>query len=406
MFRFIGKRIRDGFLVLLGVLSLVFFIFSLSSSDPSRMLGGQRGDEQTLANIRAELLLDHSTLYRFGAYLNQVSPISVHTTSPGFSWKWDYNGWRFINTECWSVALKVPFLGKSFQTKQSVNQIIAESFFETAVLAFLSILLALIGGVVLAVWKLAKPKALFPKLMGVLSIGGMAFPSFFMAMLIAFLGAYLWFHEIPLFYPILVLPLFVLWKQEWGALDLFLIGCLAALVMGSILPQGGWMLVLPGTGLAFFGSLVEIDPFQGEVWAVRNLWLPLITLAIRPLSVFFQLSESSILEEQNKPYFLTALSKGLSENRALVKHALPNALNPILTTAMGWLASLLAGAVFIEFIFGWKGLGLEIFEALEREDQPVIVGLVLFFSTIFIGINIIVDILYMTLDPRVKASLK
>lgn len=406
MFRFIGKRIRDGFFVLLGVLSLVFFIFSLSNSDPSRMLGGQRGDEQTLANIRAELLLDYSTMYRFGAYLNQVSPVSIHTNSPGFIWKTDYTGWRVLNRNSWSIALKVPFLGKSFQTKQSVNQIIAESFFETAVLAFLSILLALVGGVVLAVWKLAKPRALFPKLMGVLSIGGMAFPSFFMAMLIAFFGAYLWYQEIPLFYPIFLLPLLALWKKEWGAWDLLIIGGLASLVMGTILPHGWWMLVLPGTGLSFFGSLVEIDPFAGEVWALSNLWLPLITLAIRPLSVFFQLSESSILEEQNKPYFLTALSKGLSENRALVKHALPNALNPILTTAMGWLASLLAGAVFIEFIFGWKGLGLEIFEALEREDQPVIVGLVLFFSTLFIGINIIVDILYMTLDPRVKASLK
>jgi len=81
---------------------------------------------------------------------------------------------------------------------------------------------------------------------------------------------------------------------------------------------------------------------------------------------------------------------------------LKNALNPIITATSGWFASLLAGAVFVEYIFGWNGIGKEIVDALDKMDLPVIMGIVLFIGTLFVLINILVDLIYAWIDPRVK----
>ena len=101
-------------------------------------------------------------------------------------------------------------------------------------------------------------------------------------------------------------------------------------------------------------------------------------------------------------YVRTAKAKGLSPLVVVVRHALRNALNPVITAISGWLGSLLAGAVFIEYIFGWKGVGKVTVDALEHYDFPVVMGSVLMVSFFFVIINILVDILYARLDPRVR----
>jgi len=104
----------------------------------------------------------------------------------------------------------------------------------------------------------------------------------------------------------------------------------------------------------------------------------------------------------NQDYIRTARAKGLSEFQIIKNHAIKNALNPVVTAISGWFASMLAGAVFVEYIFGWNGLGKEIVNALNTLDLPVIMGAVLVIATSFIIINILVDIIYAMLDPRVK----
>jgi peptide/nickel transport system permease protein len=130
--------------------------------------------------------------------------------------------------------------------------------------------------------------------------------------------------------------------------------------------------------------------------------LPALTLGIRPLSVVVQLARSSFLDVLSQDYIRTARAKGLSQRAVLVKHALRNAMNPVVTAVSGWFAGLLAGAVFIEYIFGWKGIGKEIVEALENYDFPVVMGGVLVISMAFVIINILVDIIYGILDPRIR----
>ena len=159
------------------------------------------------------------------------------------------------------------------------------------------------------------------------------------------------------------------------------------------------------TGLNMTGSLYEVDDYgRGSFLQLKNLILPALTLGIRPLSVIIQLSRNSLLEVLSMDYVRTATAKGLSKFTVIFKHALRNALNPVVTAVSGWFASLLAGAVFVEYIFAWNGIGKEIVDALNKMDLPVVMGAVLFIASIFVIINILVDLIYGWLDPRIKIS--
>ena len=159
------------------------------------------------------------------------------------------------------------------------------------------------------------------------------------------------------------------------------------------------------THLNMTGSLYEVDDFGENVYIQwKNLVLPAIVLGIRPLAVVIQLMRNSLLEVLTQDYIRTAKAKGLSTYKIIRKHALKNALNPVVTAVSGWFASMLAGAVFVEFIFNWNGLGREIVNALNTLDLPIIMGSVLTIATMFILINILVDILYGVLDPKIRVK--
>ncbi|HLV52847.1 MAG TPA: ABC transporter permease, partial [Cryomorphaceae bacterium] len=170
----------------------------------------------------------------------------------------------------------------------------------------------------------------------------------------------------------------------------------------GFVPLADRFITLPGTGLNMTGSLYDVDVFHGEYLALQNLILPVITLGIRPLAVVIQLMRNALLTEMSKDYIRTARAKGLKTDAVLFRHALRNALNPVVTAVSGWFASMLAGAVFIEFIFNWKGLGLQVFRSLQNDDYPVVMGSVLVIATAFVIINILVDIIYGWLDPRIR----
>jgi peptide/nickel transport system permease protein len=153
------------------------------------------------------------------------------------------------------------------------------------------------------------------------------------------------------------------------------------------------------------GSLYELDDFGDSyhiVW--KNLILPSFVLGIRPLAVIIQLIRTNLLEVLSQDYIRTAYSKGLSRYQVIFKHGLKNSLNPVITAVSGWFASLLAGAIFVEYVFGWNGLGKEIVKALNQLDIPVVMGAVIVIAFLFIIINIVVDLIYVYLDPRIKTS--
>jgi peptide/nickel transport system permease protein len=153
------------------------------------------------------------------------------------------------------------------------------------------------------------------------------------------------------------------------------------------------------------GSLYEVDDYgRGQYLNLKNLILPAFTLGIRPLSVIIQLSRNSMLEILDMDYIRTATAKGLKRFIVVFKHALRNALNPVVTVVSGWFASLLAGAVFVEYIFSWNGIGKEIVDALNHLDLPVVMGAVMLIATVFVIINILVDVVYAIIDPRIRLN--
>jgi peptide/nickel transport system permease protein len=413
------QRLFYGFLVLLGVIFLVFTLFTLVP-DPARELAGQNESPEVIEAIRKKHRLDLSYFPRLGYFLNDLSPVGFHSKSQDEAAFIDTDKiscLQLMDSENGVLLLKWPYLGRSFLSERSVSQIIGEALPGTAVLALSAISIALILGIALGVFTALRKDSFLDHLTMVLASLGMSGPSFFMAILIAWLGGTVFFDQIriPLWPLVFILLFFGLkqfsklkkssfFQQWWLALGLF---------MGSgvffFLNQNGAntsfnYLNLPGTGLSSTGSLYEVDVWEGKRLALVNLILPAITLGIRPLAVITQLTRSSLLEVMQEDYIRTAYAKGLSKSQVIRKHAIKNALNPVVTAASGWFASMLAGAVFVEFVFGWKGIGFEVFQALEKNDLPVVMGAVLVIASTFVIINIAVDLIYGWLDPRARVS--
>lgn len=359
MLNFILKRLFYGFLVFIGVVTVVFLLFNVLPGDPARMMLGQRADSASVAAINKDLGRDKPLIQQYFGYLNDLSPISIHHSQNDDPF-WYYDKEKYTNSHSlFSIGervfvLKAPYLRRSYQTKRPVTDILFEAFPKTALLAIVSITIALIFGLIIGIFSALHRDSLFDRIALVFSVSGMAIPSFFAAILFAWVFAYL---------------------------------------------------LADYTHLSMFGSFYTVDDFgRGEFVNLKNLILPAVVLGIRPLAIVVELTRSSLLEVLSSDYIRTAKAKGLSKTKVIINHAMKNALNPVITAISGWLASLMAGAVFVEFVFDWKGVGVAIVNALTKYDFPVVMGAVLFISIILVFINIIVDIIYAWLDPRIRLS--
>lgn len=347
MLQYITKKIIYGLLVMLGVVVVVFFLFQ-GFGDPSRLVIGQRADAATQENIRRELNLDQPKWKQLILYLNDVSPVSLNT-SEEINRK---NLKGFFIGDNIKAGIKLPYLRRSYQTKKEVWNVLMEALPGTLMLAIAAMIIASIAGILLGVAAAVKKDTWMDSTAIITGILGISAPSFFMGIIIAYLFGYVWSSY---------------------------------------------------TGLHMTGSWFDLDEMTGDKYlTLKNLWLPAITLGIRPLAIISQLTRSSMLDVLNQDYIRTAYAKGLSRQVVIWKHALRNALNPVITAITGWFAELLAGAFFVEYIFGWKGIGKVTVDALEKLDFPIVMGAVLVSSAFFIIINVLADLLYGIIDPRVR----
>jgi peptide/nickel transport system permease protein len=396
---------------------LVFFLFNLTPGDPVRNLVGENASAEVVDNMRRKLDLDLPVWERYVLYLNGLCPLGIHSSDENsriYFNKSECSGYRIaLSAQGKALYVKAPYLKRSFLSDKSVSSILAEVMPGTFILAVVSITLALILGLLLGIVAAIHKNGFYDRFILFVSALGMAGPSFFVAILVAWVGAVVWRDEIRVSLSMLVFVATTL--ASWFAFarsgrKLFWMLPCAAIAIGwfsSSIPFLSWLnnyWSLPGTGLNMTGSLYSVDVWQGEFLDVKNLILPVITLMIRPLSVIVQLTRSSLLEVLAQDYIRTARAKGLSQWEVIFRHALRNALNPVITAVSGWFASLLAGAIFVEFVFGWKGLGQQMFTAIENQDMPVVMGGVIVISTAFVLINIVVDLLYGWIDPRVRIA--
>ena len=148
----------------------------------------------------------------------------------------------------------------------------------------------------------------------------------------------------------------------------------------------------------------QLDAFEGYQLNLRNLILPAFTLGIRPLAVIVQLTRSSMLEVLQQEYIRTAIAKGVTPTNIVLKHALRNALNPVISAISGWVGSLMAGTLFIEMVFAWKGLGSELLAGVLALDLPVVMGITIFVAIVLVLVNFTVDVIYGIVDPRIRLT--
>ena len=154
-------------------------------------------------------------------------------------------------------------------------------------------------------------------------------------------------------------------------------------------------------GLVLLDSLLTGD-FQLFLNALKHLVLPAFTLSTIPMAIIARMTRSSMLEVLSKDYIRTARAKGLSQGAVVFKHALKNAFLPIITVIGLNFGLLLGGAVLTETIFSWPGLGRYVVDSLMARDYPAVQGCILFFSVIMVMVNLVVDLLYFYLDPRLR----
>jgi peptide/nickel transport system permease protein len=350
VFHFLVGRVRYSVLVLLGVVTLVFFLFNVLPGDPARLTMGQRSDLQSLENARREMNLDKPVVTRYFLFLNDLSPVSIHKADSTNQIKYDYITLLPLPGDKVLTA-KAPYMGRSYRTKREVGAVLLEALPGTILLALAAMSIATIFGILLGVVAALKKDTWLDTSAIAASVAGISMPSFFAGLIIAYVFGYLLSNY---------------------------------------------------TGLNMTGSLWEYDPEGGRQLVLKNLLLPAIALGIRPLAIITQLTRSALLDVLSQDYIRTAYAKGLSRSQVVFRHALPNALNPVVTAISGWLAELLAGSFFIEYIFGWKGVGKITVDALDKFDFPLVMGSVLLTAFIFVVINLLTDMVYGWLDPRVR----
>lgn len=353
MLSFLFRKISYSLLVILGIITVIFILFNVIPADPAKMMLGDRDDSVQLEKIRKKYNLDKPIIERYFLYINNLSPISFH--------KYEdeklqiYHCLNLLKLKNKVIVIKKPYLGESFFFKEKeVLDIILTVFPNTIILAFLSILFAIFFSIPMGVFCAIRKDSFFDKFFMFFGSLGMSLPSFFSAILIMWIFAY---------------------KLNWL------------------------------TNLNVVGSLYEVDDLgRGEYLQIKNLILPVLTLGIRPIAVIMSLTRNSLLDSLSSNYIRTARSKGLSEFKIVIVHALRNSLTSVLTAASGWFASMLSGAVFVEYIFGWNGIGKLLVESINNMDFPLVMGLILFIGVCFVFINILVDLIYSWLDPRVKIN--
>lgn len=333
--------------VFLGVIFLIFLLFR-GLGDPAVMLAGQSGNKETIQNIQRDLHLDQPVWKQFLFCLNDVSPIALHHASTIS--KKSLKGF-FAGGEV-KFGIKLPYLGRSYQTGDSVFNMLMQALPGTIILSLAALFIAISFGIFLGVTSAVRRNTIFDHVATLVSVAGISLPSFFVA--------------------ILMIWIFAVTLQSF-------------------------------THLPVYGSWSIVDEITGEssiAW--KNLLLPAVTLGIRPLALITQLTRSAVLDVLQKDYVRTAYAKGLSKPKVLFRHVLPNAMNPVITSVTGWFGELMAGAFFVEYVFGWQGIGNLTVQALDRLDYPVVMGAVLFSAAVFMFVNFGSDKLYRIFDPRMR----
>ncbi|MDH4117407.1 MAG: ABC transporter permease [Acidimicrobiia bacterium] len=357
MLGYIARRMMLAVPVLIGILLVTFFLVRLIPGEPCRAILGEKATAESCERFNEANGLNEPLPVQLGIYMARVAQGD---------------------------------LGESIRFSRPVTQILIERLPQTIELAVAGLTLAVLIGVPLGV--LAARRHNTATDVGAMAVAnvGVSMPVFWLGLMLAYVFA-LVLRDTPFALPpsgrlsagVTSTPFYEVW--QW------------TLTEGSV-----WSKFLEFVGNhVIFNSLIT---GQWEVlWdAIKHLILPAVALATIPMSIITRMTRSSLLEVMGRDYIRTARAKGASEPRVVGRHAFRNAILPVATIVGLQLGALLGGAVLTETIFNLSGVGRSLFEAITSRDYPIIQGFTVVIATIYVAVNLVVDISYGYLDPRIR----
>jgi peptide/nickel transport system permease protein len=377
--RFIARRLVVTIPVLLGIVFIVFLTSRLVAGDPCRAILGERATDAVCEPFIQRYGLDKAILP--GLFREDHELVFRPADIPPSLLDNQFTAYL--------GGLLSGDLGDSIKFSRPVATLLIERLPTTVELTLMALLIAVVIGVPLGLISgYRHNSSVDVGTMGLANLG-VSIPVFVLGLMLAYLFAVV-LKDTPLSLPpsgrlssgIAVIPL----VQVWGLTDL----------------QGPFRAILDFlSGIYLFSTLIT---GQWEAWvdSFRHLLLPAIALATIPMAIIARITRSSLLEVLGQDFVRTARAKGLDERSVVLRHATRNAMLPVVTVIGLQLGGLLAGAVLTETVFNLAGIGRSVYEAITGRDYVVIQGFTIVIAFIYVAVNLVVDISYMFLDPRVR----
>lgn len=347
MTRFIIRRIISLVPTLIGVTFVIFMFQRLIPGDPAVAMLGEHAAQENVERIREQL------------GLNRPLFLDREALKEGdFGGFFDSQYLRFVGR-----LLRFD-MGTSIHRRIPVAETLKQRFPATVELALLAMIVAVFIGVPVGIASASRRNSLLDGVSMVGSLVGVSMPIFWLGLM-----------EIMLF------AVFLNWFPSSGRLDQSVqLKSVTHFVLVDSVITGNWKALIDG---------------------IKHLAMPTIALATIPMAIIARMTRSSMLDVLQEDYIRTAHSKGLMEQVVLFRHALKNAFLPVITIIGLQTGSLLAGAVLTETIFAWPGIGKWVYDAILGRDYPIVQGGTLLIALIFVFFNLMVDISYAVLDPRI-----
>jgi peptide/nickel transport system permease protein len=360
MFQHVMRRLLLAIPVIIGIMIVTFVIARLIPGDPCRSALGERATEAACAAFAERMGLDEPVHVQLGIYLNDI-------------------------------LLRGDF-GKSIRFSIPVSQLLIERLPVTLELGTAALLIAVAVGVPAGILSAVRRNSTTDVVTMIGANIGVSMPVYWLGLMLAFVFAIL-LKDTPFWLPpsgrltagVLPTPFYVAWGLN--------------LTRGSIPYVIGEFI----SNFVLFNALIT---FQFSVFldAIRHLILPALALSTIPLSIIARITRSSMLDVLGREYVRSARAKGVVERKVILKHAFRNAMLPVVTVIGLQTGTLFAGAVLTESIFGFSGVGRALFDAITGRDYPIIQGFTVVVAVGYVLINMLVDISYAFIDPRIKLN--
>ncbi len=349
MTTYLIRRVLGIIPVLLGVTFMVFAINRIVPSNPAVAILGDKGTVESQRQLAEELGLNKPVFFDVEGY----------RSSGRFGRLFDSQYFTYMG------ELLTGNLGKSFMTRAPVTDSLKVRFPATMELAIFSIIIGSVLGIVLGVVAALRRGTWVDTGMLFIAVSGVSFPVFWTAIVLIYLFS-----------------VQLGWFPPAGRLN----------VTSTLQPV---------TGLFVIDTLLR-GQYKMFLDSLHHLVLPAFALGTHAMALIMRMTRSSMLDVLRRDYVRTASSKGVPPLVVVMKHAFRNALVPVITVMGLSFGSLLSGAILVEAIFNWPGVGSWIFNAITQRDYPVIQGGVLFVAAVFIVLNMLVDLSYVLIDPRIR----